>query len=82
MSKGNGRRGLPQSSKRSRRRGKRVEARLVGVRTWDEVARNREETRQQNAVFGVTGQPVHGLSDVEKQAAEMVRRVQGELPPW
>jgi len=42
-----------------------------------------EEERKETLDLGNTGRPVrHGLTDAERRAIEMVRRVQGELPPW
>jgi hypothetical protein len=56
---------------------------VVGVRTAEEMEGERRATRVEQRALGQPGIRVQrGLSDAEKRAAEMVRRVQGDPPPW
>ena len=59
--------------------GPNVDPLVVDVKSLQRSEEERQETRR----LGTSGTPTRDrLTDVQKRAAEMVRRSQGELPPW
>jgi hypothetical protein len=56
---------------------------IVDVKTFEDSERQRRETVAQSRSLGSSGVPRRPhLSSAEQRAAELVRRVQGEPPPW